>query len=190
MLQDLSATAMHQYTTAELLHIFSTLETPAISEMNGEYAACLLAQPNWLAAKIGQVVLDNPFRHWLCKAFRPVDVEHGRGYNTFAQSGKIVQRYPMQTLIAPSRFDGRPAYQLLYRHFHSTCGDINMVDEVRRLAPGLYLGIGTWGFTDAQRHQAYPFLLQGPQAAYRGDIGRARKHFHISKRELPALFKS
>ena len=190
MQQDMSAAALRQYSTAELLQLFSTLEAPAVSEMNGEYAACLLAQPNWLATKIGQMTLNNPMGSWLCKAFRPLDANSGRGYNSFRHRGKVVQRYPMQTMIAASRFDGRPAYQLVYRHFHSLCGDINMVDEVRRVAPGLYLGIGTWGFTRAQRHVPYPFLLEGPQAAYRGDIGRARHNFFIGKREIPALFNS
>jgi hypothetical protein len=190
MQQDLSAAVLRQYSTAGLLKLFATLEAPAISEMNGEYAAALLAQPSWIATKLGQVALNNLMGSWLCKAFRPLDANSGRGYNSFLQRGEVVQRYPMQTLIAASRFDGRPAYQLVYRHFHSLCGDINMVDEVRRVAPGLYLGIGTWGFTRAQRQIPYPFLLEGPQAAYRGDIGRARQPFSISKREIPALFNS
>lgn len=190
MQQELSAAALRQYSTAELLQLFARLEAPAISEMNGEYAASLLAQPSWQATTLGQMALNNPMGSWLCKAFRPLDANSGRGYNSFRQRGKVVQRYPMQTLIAASRFDGRAAYQLVYRHFHSLCGAINMVDEVRRLAPGLYLGIGTWGFTRGQRHIPYPFLLEGPQATYRGDIGRARDNFFISRRELPALFNS
>ena len=134
------------------------------------------------------VVLDNPLRHWLCKAFRPVDADSGRGYNTFDERGKVVQRYPMKTLVAPSRFDGKPAYQLIYRHYHSLCGSVHMVDEVRRVAPGLYLGLGTYGPTPALRRIPYPFVLIGPQADYRGDIGRERKHFQPGARELPALF--
>jgi len=190
MQQDISVAALRQYSTAELLQLFSTLDAPAISEMNGEYAACLLAQPSWMAAKLGQIVLKNPMWSWLCKAFRPLDADRGRGYNSFRQRGRVVQRYPMQTLIAASRFDSGLAYQLVYRHFHSLCGDINMVDEVRRLAPGIYLGIGTWGFTRAQRQLPYPFLLEGPRAPYRGDIGRARQSFSIGTRELPALVNS
>ncbi|MDF3032005.1 MAG: hypothetical protein K0R03_2563 [Moraxellaceae bacterium] len=177
-----------QASPQELRRLFSSLEAPALEEMAGEYAARLLAQPNWLATVVGRAVLDNPYRNWLCKAFRPVDARTGRGYNTFLQRGKVVQCYPMLTLIAPSRFDGQPAYQLVYRHFHSTCGTVHMVDEVRRVAPGLYLGMGTYGFTKAQRRIAYPFLLEGPLRAYRGDIGRARENFEIGAREIPALF--
>lgn len=173
--------------TDELLSLFATLEAPALEEMSGEYAARLLAQPSWLATLSGRIVLSNPFRSWLCKAFRPVNARSGRGYNSFLQGGGVVQSDPMLTLMAASRFDGRPAYTLVYRHFHSACASLHMVDEVRRVAPGLYLGIGTYGFTDAQRRIPYPFILEGPVAPYRGDIGRERRNFAIGSRELPAL---
>ena len=177
-----------QRSTAELVSLFAQMDAPDIGEMHGEYAARMLAQPSRLADVIGGVSLDNPWLHWLCKAFRPVDANNGRGYNTFQQRGQLVQRYPMNTLIAPSRFDGKPAYQLIYRHYHSVCGSLNMVDEVRRAAPGVYLGLGTYGLTNAMRHTPYPFVLVGPQGDYRGDIGRPRKNFQPGARELPALF--
>ena len=183
----LSADALRQLSVEELLVLFATLEAPAMAEMQGEYAAELLRQPTLLATVAGWASVVNPLMPWLCKAFRPVDASTGRGYNTFRRLGRIVQLFPMQTLIAPSRYDGQPAYTLVYRAYHSLCGDINMVDEVRRLAPGLYLGIGTWGFSAGQRQVALPFLLQGPQDTYRGDIGRARRDFVPGHRELPGL---
>lgn len=186
----LSSAVLHERSTDELLQMFATLEAPCMAEMQGEYAARLLSQPFWLATVIGRAALENPFQPWLSKAFRPLDDESGRGYNTFLQGGRVIQRFPMLTLTGPSRFDGRPAYQLVYRHFHSACGAIHMVDEIRRAAPGLYLGMGTYGFTDAQRRIPYPFVLEGPVGAYRGDIGRLRKHFSIGPRELPAQFAS
>lgn len=183
-----SVEALRRLSTGELLQLFTTLEAPGIPEMQGEYSASLLAQPFWLASVAGRAVLKNPFQTWLCKAFRPVDDETGRGYNTFQQGRRVVQRYPMLTLMGPSRFDGRPAYQLIYRHFQSLCAAMYMVDEVRRVAPGLYLGMGTYGFTNAQRRTPYPFVLEGPIAPYRSDIGRRRANFEISPLELPALF--
>ncbi|RZF55857.1 hypothetical protein EXE30_03360 [Acinetobacter halotolerans] len=180
--EDLLLLSLH-----ELLDLFQTLDSPSIEEMNGEYAACLLAQPNWVADTMGQITLNNPFRRWLSKAFRPIDATTGRGYNTFLQGHRIVQCYPMLTMIAPSRFDNQPAYQLIYRQFHSICGSINMVDEIRKVTPDLYLGIGTYGFTNNQRLIPYPFLLKGPHTPYRGDIGRKRNGFKISSREIPKL---
>lgn len=176
---------LEQMSTDELLTLFSTLEAPAMAEMDGEYAARLLRQPSALAAVAGRFAVANPLAPWLCKAFRPVSAEQGRGYNTFSVLGRVIQRFPMQTLIAPSRYDGRPAYTLVYRAYHSLCGDIHMVDEVRRLEAGLYLGIGTWGFSRAQRQVALPFLLQGPVSNYRADVGRARAGMVI-EREIPA----
>jgi hypothetical protein len=170
----------------ELLTVFHTLDAPAIDEMHGEYAALLLRQPRRAAALAVRVY--NPLYpgHWLAKAFEPVSDRRGRGYNAFRHLGRVVQRYPMATLIAPSRYNGRPAFQLVYRAFHSYCGFIHMVDEVRRLDAGQYLGIGTLGFTDAQRRTACPFLLTGPVGPYRGDIGEERAGFKVES-EVPAL---
>ena len=172
---------------AELLELFRTLPAPTLAEMQGEYAARLLRQPTLFTQLTGQGLLHAPLLpRWRAKAFRPVDAGTGRGYNTFAAFGRILQRYPMHTLIAPSRFDGQPAFQLVYRHFRSLCGFIHMVDEVRRLGDGRYLGIGTWGFSGKQRQVALPFLLEGPVGPYRGDIGDERRGFDICG-EVPAL---
>lgn len=172
----------------DLMALFDKLPAPTIQEMDGEFAARLLAQPNAVAQVIGNLTVNNPLMpgRWLCKAFKPVSAVGGQGYNSFAHLGRTVQRYPMQTLIAPSRYDGRPAYTLVYAAFQSMCGAIHMVDEVRRVAPGLYLGIGTWGFTDGQRQVPLPFVLRGPVAPYAGHIGRAKQGFN-AQQEIPAF---
>jgi len=172
----------------ELMALFSGLSAPEMSEVNGEFAARLLAQPSALAQFTGNLTVNNPLMpgYWLCKAFRPVSAQSGRGYNAFTHLGRKVQRYPMQTLIAPSRYDGRKAYTLVYAAFKSMCGAIHMVDEVRQVAPGLYLGLGTWGFTDRQRQVALPFVLRGPVAPYAGDIGTPKRGFDV-RQEIPAV---
>lgn len=177
---------LRRLSPAQLHTLFASLDAPAIAEMDGEYHAELLAQPYGVVGQMGELFLNNPLQTWLCKSFRPVDAHYGRGYNTFLQGGRVVQRYPMLTTIAASRYDGKPAYTLIYRYFHSLCGLINIVDEVRQVAPDLYLGMGTYGFTRAQRQIAWPFLLQKSDTAYRQDIGKRRQQFVISARELPA----
>jgi hypothetical protein len=174
----------------ELMALFAKSAAPTVQQMNGEFAARLLAQPGKVAQFIGDITVNNPLMpgRWLCKAFRPLSGERGRGYNAFDHFGRKVQRYPMETLIAPSRYDGRPAYTLVYASFRSMCGAVNMVDEVRQVAPNLYLGIGTWGFTDAQRHVPLPFVLRGPMAPYAGDIGTHKKTFDV-RQAIPALKK-
>ncbi|WP_280263662.1 hypothetical protein [Nocardia abscessus] len=182
-----AAAELRRLDTSGLLALFTTLEAPTIAEIDGEYTAALLAQPNLFAVVTGKVAVGNPLGPWLCKAFRPVDENGGRGYNTFGEFGRVRQRYPMRTLLAPSRYDGAPAYTLIYRAYTSMCGSIHMVDEVRRAAPGVYLGMGTWGYTDVQRRVSRPFLLTGPVGPYRGDIGIARPAFMPGPRELPGL---
>jgi hypothetical protein len=171
----------------DLVAVFKTLEAPRVEEMRGEFAAETLQQPNLLATLSGRYGLNGPLYpgKWLSKAFRPVSDRGGRGYNSFRHFGREVQRFPMATLIAPSRYDRRPAFQLVYRAYQSLFGALHMVDEVRRLEAGQYLGIGTFGFTDAQRRMPYPFLLTGPVAPYRGDIGTERAGFKVES-ELPA----
>ncbi|MFE9789795.1 hypothetical protein ACFYO7_30920 [Nocardia salmonicida] len=182
---DNAAADLRRLDTSGLLALFTTLEAPTIAEIDGEYTAALLAQPNLFAAVTGKVAVANPLGPWLCKAFRPVDENSGRGYNTFGEFGQVRQRYPMRTLLAPSRYDGAPAYTLVYRAYTSMCGSINMVDEVRRAASGVYLGMGTWGFTAAQRRVPRPFVLTGPVGSYRRDIGKVRHDFAPGPRELP-----
>ena len=179
---------IYSLSTKQLLEHFKTLPAPSIAEMDGEYTATLLQQPNFLASLSGKFSLNNPLYKgkWLCKAFRPVDADSGRGYNTFQHLGRVKQQFPMQTVIAPSRYDGRPAYTLVYRAFQSMCGDIHMVDEVRSMGDGRYLGIGTWGFSNFQRRIALPFLLTKTAVGYRGDIGKGRPNFRLQD-EIPAL---
>jgi len=182
---------LHAMGFKQLMALFAELPAPTLEEMDGEFAAELLAQPSMAAQLLGQLTVSNPLMpgRWLCKAFQPISANRGQGYNRFDQLGRSVQRYPMETLLAPSRYDGKPAYTLVYAAFKSMCGAIHMVDEVRRVRQGLYLGLGTWGFTDRQRRVPLPFVLSGPvapYAAYAGHVSQAKPGFDVYQ-EIPAM---
>lgn len=170
----------------ELSAIFAQLPAPAMQEMDGEYDATLLQQPSSTAKLFARLVLANPAWPWQCKAFRPLNEDLGRGYNIFRLMGRDWLCFPMQTLIAPSRFDGKPAYQLVYRAYHSITAAMHVVDEIRRVNAKLYLGLGTWGFSDRQRQKPMPFLLEATTRQYRSDVGSEREGFVLST-EIPAL---
>lgn len=152
----------------ELIALFTTLEAPTLQDMTGDFRATVLRQPHRLLDAGSVALLGTPGGRWLSKGFRPTGPDHGRGYNSFSVFGRLVQRYPMATRIAPSRYDGRDAYQLRYAAYSSLLGRLDMVDEVRRIDANRYLGIGSSG---PMRRLPMPFLLEGPSGAYIGDIG-------------------
>jgi len=93
---------------------------------------------------------------------------------------------PAMGVRAKREASGWPGYQLVCRTFHSLCGFVHMVDEVRRLDAGRHLGIGTIGFTGAQRRVPLPFLLSGPIDPYLDDLGEERAGFDVAS-DRPAL---
>jgi len=166
----------------DALGIYQTLEAPSMREMHGEFAGHVCKQSFPLFTLASHVALTNPvLGWWLGKAFRPTSDTLGRGYNAFRHVFGVTQRFPMQVALAPSRLDGRPAYHLVYRAYHSLLGDLHVVDELRRVREGLYLGLGTAGkpWSSLRRFPAL-FVLSGPVADYRGDIGRERASFELT----------
>ncbi len=150
----------------DLLARFGTLEPPPFSELSGEYRATLLDQGGpWFGA-FNLSVLNNPLHgFWLGKAFLPAGEREGHGYNMFFRGGKIHRVYRMRTELRPSRYDGKEAVRLTYAVYNSLCGWVRMLDEVRKVDEGLYLGIGAYGL---RRKAPLPFLLEGPVGPFVG----------------------
>lgn len=161
---------------AELVSLFSTLVAPTLAEMTGEFDGTPLAQPNLFRAAVALFKVRNRLYLWKTKGFRQIDENSGRGYNVhrWAGTGRLVYRDPMTTRIADSDIDGMPAFQLDYRTFDTVNGVVNLLDDVRRVNDGLYLGFGMLGFTDTQRSVLQPFMLEATGRPYVGDVGLLR----------------
>lgn len=148
----------------ELLAYFRELDAPDLRELNGEYAAILLDAGSRVLNLVARVAVRFPER-WLAKAFRPKTELEGHGYNAFRWLFGVRRRLRMRTFVGASKVDGRPSYFLQYGAFNR--GPLGtMVDEVRRVASGRYLGIGRLGYTEKQRSLLFPFLLEGPTAPF------------------------
>ena len=170
--------AKHRWTVEELqelklsaiMELFSTLPAPSFYEMSGEYYAHLTDQGHPILNTISRWSINAPFLNgeWMGKAFTPDVSGTSHGYNWFRRAGKTLRKYRMRTDIAPSRFDGRDAFQLTYNAYSSLMGRVQMVDELRRVQDGLYLGVGTFGFTEKQRMRPLPFVLSGPVGPFVG----------------------
>ncbi len=162
-------------THEELVALFHRLPAPSFEEMNGEFAATLLEQGSGQAFIAACMALNVKGR-WLCKAFEPLGSNEGHGYNSFMTPRGVKRSARMRTRIGPSKIPGdeNDSFHLEYAEFNSfTRGGIGgafvqtMFDELRKVGPGLYLGIGRVGFTKKQLSELHPFLLEGPVAPFK-----------------------
>ena len=148
---------------ADARSLFRSLPAPSVEEMNGEYRAELLDQgpPVFLWIALWVVHLKG---RWLAKAFTPEGPKGGRGYNVFVIGNRVVRGTRMRTHVGPSRYDSQPSYHLDYSAYKGGLLG-TMRDEVRKVADGLYLGLGAVGYTRLMRRPS-PFLLEGTVAPF------------------------
>ena len=158
----------------EAVELFKTLPSPTLEEMNGEWSGEMTTFPTLWKTVFWNSASKNPFYPgiWQGKSFKQTGPNEGRGYNTvWRLFGGTTDIWPMQTDIGPSHFDGKPSFRLVYRAYDHYAGDIHMLDEVRRLPDGRYLGIGRTGDSVEERRMPMPFLLKARIGDYRQDIG-------------------
>jgi hypothetical protein len=166
--------ALRLMTREEVVALFHRLPAPTFEEMHGEFAATLLEQGSaW--AYLQAAVAVNFKGRWLAKAFEPTGPNEGHGYNSFMTPRGVRRAVRMRTYVGPSRLpdDSRDSFHLDYSDRNDfKRGGLGgafahtMFDEVRKVGPGLYLGIGRLGFTKKQRDELHPFMLEGPIAPF------------------------
>lgn len=155
-----TAAELKAMSVADVLALFRQLDAPTLADMDGEFVATLLDQGSPAMNVISSFTTNVP-RRWLGKAFEPLSDTEGHGYNWFQGGERTVRRYRMKTYLGESAVDGGRSYVLEYRPYNS--GFMRtMVDEVRCVSPGLYVGLGRVGFGRWMRMRLYPFMLEGP----------------------------
>lgn len=174
--QTITALDLHMMRRDQVVALYHRLEAPPFEEMHGEFAASLLDQGSAASYLRGAIAVNLRGR-WLCKAFEPTGPNRGHGYNSFMTPRRVRRAARMQTSVRPSKLPGdtNDAFHLEYADFNDfkrggLAGAVlhTMFDEVRKVAPRLYLGIGRVGFTEKARAQLYPFILEGPIAPFAG----------------------
>jgi hypothetical protein len=150
---------------SEVVKVFGELAPPSLEEMDGEFLATGLDQSGRLQNLLGTLFV-NLHGLWLGKAFHPVSSTEGKGYNFFLRGKEILRILPMGTYMAPSGVASGPSYHVDYSHFHSGFILGSGRDEIRKVADGLYLGVGRLTYTRAAGRRLHPFLLEGPTAPF------------------------
>jgi hypothetical protein len=154
-------------TQREQEQLWRQLPAPTLQEMNGHYMGLgpQADRPDVQKGYAAYMYDENSVRGaWLGKAFHPISATQGEGYNRWRfPGGRIERNLRMATRIDTSIIDGKPAYILDYPAFNQT----TLVDELRKLDDGIYLGAATVAMKDGPngggtRGRIDMFVLIGP----------------------------
>lgn len=142
--------------------LWKTLPAADLAELNGHYQGIVSnAGDHQRQARTSGFMYDenSPRGYWLGKAYRPLTETEGEGYNRWRFADRtIVRNGRFATRMGPSLIDGQPSYLMDYGAFNDT----TLVDEIRRLDEGVYLGVGTTATEDGGRSAPGHFALVGP----------------------------
>lgn len=132
----------------QYVEAWKTLPAPAFAEMDGEFSGQFPPNYNELHKQWQAENLFNengPRGYWLGKAYKPLGQSTGEGYNVWRMpDGRVERRVRFGTHLGVSRVDGRPALLMTYASFNRAYTvDTDTVDEIRKLADGVFVGIGT-----------------------------------------------
>ncbi len=160
----LSAYQILQMNHAQLVTQFRALEAPSIEELKGEYRLGELSQQSTLQKLV--VMSFNLKSSSLCKAFEALGSDQGRGYNAVVTGRGVERKMFFETHLRPSKIDGKPSLHIHYETYNADDRVLSsIVDELRKVKDGLYLGLGYAG-ESGHRRVLWPFMLEGPAAPF------------------------
>jgi hypothetical protein len=155
---------LQKLTRAQALAFFSTLPAASHEELDGEYEGFLMWPENEEAARRSAEFMSR----WMGKAYKRTGPNSGEGYNRWRQESGVSRWMRFATDVAPSNFDGKTVFRMRYGAFRNDPGAKDLVDEIRRVRPGLYLCIATLRADDGGRTPPGPFGLAGPVGPWVG----------------------
>lgn len=128
---------------AELAALYRQARTPNLGELDGHLAGRMLAVPVLPAWLRGFVRRFAAWRHfpWRGKTFSAHDQTRGEGINRVFGDRRPRRWFRFETSVAPSRAGAFGAVQLDYDNPGNPALIRAIKDEVRQVAPGLFLGL-------------------------------------------------
>ena len=139
----LDLSGLRRLSFQELERLYRSGKRPsAISDLDGDATGAMLAWRSprsgplaWLLRTFG----SSSVFPWKGKSFKSENNQLGEGINRISLVGKR-QWFPFRTRFAASFLDGRPTFVLDYDLPGNPPLIRQIVDEVREVAPGLYMG--------------------------------------------------
>ena len=161
-------------TREEVLELWGQCPAVEMAELYGEFKGLVPNAGDEERQKATAKTMyneDGPLGYWLGKAYTPLSHTKGDGYNCWRRPGGKVDRYMrFSTEMGTSLIDGKPSLLMYYGAYHHRFipeGQKNtLIDEIRKLADGVYLGVGTVELKDGKRSDPGHFALVGPTGKY------------------------
>ncbi|HSS61056.1 MAG TPA: hypothetical protein VLK30_06340 [Candidatus Limnocylindrales bacterium] len=135
----------------ELMMLYAAARTPALEELDGKLNGRMLAVPRAQAPHVKEWLekfARSPLFPWQGKTFSHETADHGHGVNRLL--GERVTWFRFHTYIGPSHAGDFDAVHLDYSHDGNPPLVRKVQDEVREVAPGLYLGLAYLSMRDGE----------------------------------------
>lgn len=153
----------------QIIALWKTLPAVDMRELDGEYAGLVPnARDPEAKKRIDDFMYDEDSErgYWLGKAYKAADDTKGEGYNHWRmRGGNVVRNGRFATEMGTSLIDGKPSFLMHYSAFKS---DTTLVDEIRKLTDGLYIGAASTEAADGSRTAPAHFVLVGPKSDWVG----------------------
>jgi hypothetical protein len=126
-----------------LAELYARAVVPTVPDLNGDLRGRMLAvrgAGRLLFGLLGAFAAWRQFP-WRGKSFwSPAEASRGDGINRVFGDVRPLRWFRFETFIGPSRADGGQAFQLDYDNSDNPFFIRAIKDEVRQVAPGLFLG--------------------------------------------------
>lgn len=170
-------------TREEVLELWGQAPAVEMAELCGEYKGLIPNAGGHPGTKLNiERMFDakSPNGCWMGKAFCPLSHSKGDGYNRYRRLDGTIRRFiRFGTEMGTSLIDGKPALMMYYGAYQLKsipAGQENtLVDEIRKLADGVYLGAGTMVLPEGHEYsdgkgRSIPghFVLLGPVGQWIG----------------------
>ena len=135
----------------ELMALYREARTPSLEELDGKLTGRMLAVPRLQKAQVSALVAKfarSAVFPWQGKTFQHETAEHGHGVNRLL--GERVTWFRFHTYVGPSHAGDFDAVHLDYSHDGNPPVVRKVKDEVREVAPGLYLGLAYLAMRDGE----------------------------------------
>ena len=148
---------------------FASLDPFPFAELDGFYFGIPLDGGNAELAAAIQSNMRNEnagWGSWLGKAYRQLTPETGEGINLWRRHGQISHHMRFVSAPGVSIYDQKPCFRMNYGAYDHDCGNMGMVDELRRVTDNLYFGLAHINGSDGGRAFSGYFALVGPSQPY------------------------